>query len=247
MKLRFICIIAVLVCIFSITVSADESKIFEIELSKDYNVLYLGEDAAPMAKKLNMKPKELKNYMAENGVLMLAVSKDKSRQIRIIEEQTEFSKLAEDISAMDKTSLNEFAQIVTADNNTEFSYVNNNNRKYIKFSDTLTDSGGSYVMTQYVTICGGKIYRYCFYNSGKTEIAEADETFNNFKLLGFEEKKLPEWFSIVFVLGIAVFAAISIALFVGIIREKRLEKAKVTEAQLPETVEVQGEMQEKEE
>ena len=89
-------------------------------------------------------------------------------------------------------------------------------------------------MTQYVTICGGKIYRYCFYNSGKTEIAAADETFNGFKLLDFEEKKLPGWLSIVFVLGIAVFAAISIALFVGIIREKRLEKAKAEGEQLPE-------------
>lgn len=234
MKLRFICIVAVLLCVFSINVSAAKSKVFELELSKDYNTLYQGEDAAPMAKRLDMETKELKSYMEENGVLMLAVSKDKSRQIRVIEEQTEFSSLAEDISAMDKTSLNEFAQVVTADNNAAFSYVTNNNRKYIKFSETLSDSGGSYVMTQYVTICGGKIYRYCFYNSGKTEIAAADETFNGFKLLDFEEKKLPGWLSIVFVLGIAVFAAISIALFVGIIREKRLEKAKAEGERLPE-------------
>lgn len=246
MKLRFICIIAVLVCLFSISVSADKSKVFELELSKDYNTLYLGEDAAPMAKRLNIETKELKSYMEENGVLMIAVSKDKSRQIRVIEEETEFSLLAEDISAMDKASLNEFAQIVTSDNNTEFSYVTNNSRKYIKFSDTLTDSGGSYVMTQYVTICSGKIYRYCFYNSGEKEIAEADETFNNFKLLGFEEEKLPGWLSIVFVLCIAVFAGLSVALFIGIIREKRLEKVKAEDQQLPEIEAVQELPEEKE-
>ena len=237
MKLRFICIVTVLICLLSFNVFAADSQAFELELSKDYNTLYLGEDATSMAKRLNMDTKELKSYMEENGVLMIAVSKDRSRQIRVCEEETEFSSLAEDISAIDKETLSEFAQVVTSDNNSEFEYVTNNDRKYIKFSSVLSDSGGSYVMTQYVTICKGRIYRFCFYNSGKTVSSEADEVFADFKLLGFEESKLPGWLSVVFVLGIAAFTALSVAMIIGIIKEKRTEK---TMAKEEEKTEIHG-------
>ena len=135
-------------------------------------------------------------------------------------------------------SLNEFAQKVTYVQNSRYEYVTNNDRKYIKFSEVLSDSGGSYAVTQYVTICSGNIYRFCFYNSGATPSDEADKIFSDFKLMGFEENRMPSWLRIVFVLGIAAFSALSVAMLIGIIKEKRSkasdEAAKVEKNKISE-------------
>lgn len=228
MKYKIICILVILICAFSLTAGAT-STAFEIQLSKDYNTLYQGDDPSPMAKRLGMEKKELQDYMKDNGVLLIAVSKDRSKQVRIIEEKTEFSSLAEDISALDEEALNNLSQRLTSNQNSEFQYVTNNKRKYIKFSDVLSDSGGSYVMTQYITIKNGRFYKLCFYNSGELQDDEADAVFNQFKLSEKKEAKLPPWLTVVFVLAVALFTALSVAMVIGIIREKHQKATKNAE------------------
>ena len=237
MKLRIFCVIAAIICLLSFNVSAEESRIFEMDVPEEYSVLYAGEDAESMATKLNMKTSELESYMGENGLLMIALSKDRAYQIKISEEETEFSQLTQDISVLDKEALNEFSQTITSKNNSPFEYVTNSGRQYVKFSETLKDSGGDYTATQYVTVCEGKIYRFCFYNSGLQESEQADEMFSRFKLLGFEAKKLPEWVGIALIFGIAIFASVSVAMVFGIIKQRKISKERAAQ----ETEEVQQE------
>ncbi len=217
MKYRILTVIIVLFAFLNMTVSALG---YEYSITSGDNFTYAkqDDDLTQIAKRLNMTAEELDKYFSDNKLIYLAVSDDAKSQIKISVSEDNFSKKVSDISMLDDQSLLEFAKSFGKDAS---SIVTNNERKFVLVKNTLKDSGGIYTVTQYITICDGKIFYVTCYNDGTDVSKEISNAFSTLKLnpLSAESNDF-DILSIVIIVGIIVFSAVAIIMVVGIIRLK---------------------------
>jgi len=218
-----VCIFLALLILFSgLTAFADSGRKYEIDIGKEYTVVYKGEDLSDAADLVGMKRADLKKYFDENGVELLAVNADNTSQIKLCAYEDDFSKLAGDISTLDDDGIAQLATSMAGDTSADYGIAESGGRKYIVVSETLKDSGGEYTATQYITVCGGKLYQLSFYTSGT--IDKTREIFSSFRInVTGKNDAMPLWQILVIIFGIAVFATVSVICVIGIIRDRKKE------------------------
>ncbi len=181
MKYRFFYLLVIIMLLLGITVNAADYE-YTIKPSDNFIAVHSGDDLTEISEKLNMSPTELNTYFSENGLLYLAVSDDTKTQIKISSFSDNFSSEVSDISLLDDVGLTEFINAVSDDSDSPAQLVENGGRKYLCIKNTLSDSGGVYTVTQYITICNNKTYYFAGYNPGEDTSDEVTAIFKSFSL-----------------------------------------------------------------
>lgn len=217
MKYRILAVIVILITFFSLCVNAVG---YEYSIAPSDNFIYAkhGDDLTQVAEKLNMTTDELNTYFNQNELIYLAVSDDNKSQIKLSVYQDGFSSVVSDISQLSDADLNEFANSFDENGN---NIVMNNGRKFIRVKHTRADSGGTYTVTQYITICNNKTFYFAGYNDGENTSKEITAAFESFKLSEIKtEPKNDDIYPIIINVGVVVFGIIAIVMIIGIIKLK---------------------------
>lgn len=213
--------IIILVALFSINVSATTYE-YSISPNDNFTTAQRGDDLTEISKKLNMSTDDLSAYFNKNGLIYLAISEDAKTQIRLSTFTDNFSSAVSDISYLDQTALNEFMGAVSEDGKSNCELVTNNKRRYIVVKDTLQDSGGTYTVTQYITICNNKTFYFAGYNEGEDTSAEIKSAFEGFHLNEKPAQSNNYTMQFIFIIiGILIFGAISAIMILSIIKSKK--------------------------
>ncbi len=168
---RYICAFFALLLLLSVSVSAVTIEEYALTLPQieGYAVLTadsIGENGE-MLEKLGHSQTSMKQYMSDNSLILFAMNTDNTRQIQVFCKETEFSLRVGDMSHLsddDALSLvNRFVKVKTV---SDLSLVIAGDTKYYEIVSSGTDSGGAFKNIQYVTVRGGKLYTFSFYESG---------------------------------------------------------------------------------
>lgn len=226
MKVKVLALIAVLMLLFSFNISAATYE-YDISTTSDFTSVKRDEDMSSVAQKLNMTADELSSYFKKNSLLYLAVSNDTKTQIRLSAFTDNFSSTVSDISYLANEQLTEFMNAVSDDEN-DCEIVTNGERKYITLKDTLSDSGGVYTVTQYITICDSQTFYLSCYNEGNDTSDEIENIFKSFTLNASQTRQADNIddnnLFIFIILGIAVFAIVALVMLIGIIKSFKKSK-----------------------
>lgn len=214
MKYRFLIAIIAILATLSIVVYAVDYE-YTISASENFLTAQSGDDLDEVAKKLNMTPHDLNTYFTQNGLIYLAVSPDNQTQVKISAFSDHFSSEVKDISYLDDVGLTAFVDAVSEDSDTPATLVENNGRKFLCVKDTLTDSGGVYTVTQYITICNNKTFYFAGYNPGENTSDEISTMFKSFNLQDTQTITEPSFFLVN--AGVAIFGVIAILSVISIV------------------------------
>lgn len=207
---------ALLFClaVIGINVSA-ASREYNIALGHDFTVGYPEGDLNELSEIIGKSKDELKGYCESNGVLFIAVNADNTIQIRLSAFKSEFSVKAGDIHSLDSEGLSLFAETLSSD--TDYTVFETQNTTFLKFTANLSDSGGDYTSTQYVTLSNGKVYQLSCYNSGNTESPDIKSAAESFSVGKNTASNLRQKVLIAAVL--IALAGVIVAMAVGIIKD----------------------------
>ncbi len=194
-----------------------------IDVGDEYIFAYSGDKLDSIADTVGMTSDELGDYFEQNGVLFLAADKDNSMQIRISSYENEFAELVGNLSALDDNEITQVADVLSGDENGDFRIFKGKKYVFILFTEQLTDSGGDYISQQYITVFGGKIYRISVYMPSDKGTFSFDTIVDTFEI-NESKTPFPLWLTVLFVLGIAVFASVAVVMVIGIVKERRKSK-----------------------
>ncbi|MCQ2478045.1 MAG: hypothetical protein MJ091_02345 [Clostridia bacterium] len=201
------------------TVSAKEKE-YEISFPAGFTVAYSPDGMKDAAKILGIDYKDAKDFFEKENLMFFALDKS-GVQARLCSYESEFSKTAVDISSLKDTQILSIADKLTDAKNCET--VKKNGVKYIVITETLKDSGGNYVSTQYITVKNSKIYQLSFYSQGESKSLLAEDIFDTFVILSTERKNSNFIFIGIAAL-MAVFAAIIVIMVFKIIRSIKIKE-----------------------
>ena len=157
--------IVLLITLFFIFVpltAAAESGV-KIDVGKEFFTAETGDGKAKIAEIIGMSSEELDSFCNSGGIIFLAVNKDNSKQIRISCLKNKFSEAAENISLLSDEEIERLVPDITGVSSDGCEIVNKNGQKFIRCVSPLSDSGGSFFLTQYITVANGKNYILSFY------------------------------------------------------------------------------------
>lgn len=206
---KFIVIISVLVLLFSVNVSA-------LKVSDDFYVY--GKQTKELSKIFNMTEAELENYCKQNNITFLAADKENARQIRKTEITDDFSKKIVSFSALDDSEILLLAGDISGFSDTKGEVINKNGEKYLKTEVKTKDSGGEYLLTQYVTVENSVKTVLSFYTAKDVSTDYIEKVFSS------ESGSKTLALKVIVALGIALFSAFALAILGLIIKDTFFKK-----------------------
>ncbi len=228
LKTKVLIFSIVFALLLSLCVSAKVDT-YNISVPNNFTVAASGNDLEAVAKKLNLEQAVINEYFTQNGMLYLAVSDDAKTQVRLSALGDNFSSKVGDISHLNEDMLNEFITAIAGNHPT--SIVENNDRKFVVIKNTLNDSGGTYTVTQYVTIANNKTYYLVCYNDGTDTADEISNIFNSFKITASnnsssadennEKSKKYSYHIVIAAISGVVFFGIAVLMIIGIIKPQK--------------------------
>lgn len=148
-----------------------------LEIGDDF-YLY-GRDDKKLAGTLNMTEDEVKSYCEQNNINVLAVNKDNTKQIREVIHQTEFSKTVKNLAVLKNDEILDLTYQLCGIENAKGKVIEKDAYKYLKIEVKGKDSGGEYILTQYITVKNSKTVTLSFYTSNGKDTSYTDEIFNS--------------------------------------------------------------------
>lgn len=191
---RFICFIFAFCTVLSISISA-------LKPTNDFYIL--GKDNKKICSVLKMSEKELEKLCDENFITYLAVNKNNTKQIKLTETKTSFSKKIGNLSHLsDDTALTLTAEALIPEG-VSGQIVNKDGQKFVKTEAETNDSGGKFIVTNYITVSNKKLYTLSFYTKSTLDTDYVEKVFETFNEEGFYNEK-DNKSAIMYVLWIAV-------------------------------------------
>lgn len=168
-----------------------------------------GRDNDEISKVLDMSDDEIKAYCEQNSITLLAVNSDNTKQIRETERVTEFSKTVGNLAVLSDSEIKNLTADLCGFDNTAGKVIKKDSYKYLKVELKTTDSGGEYILTQYITVKEGKNITLSFYTSSELSTDYCDEIFNSqFKNTG--TLKVVITILLAFLFGVAALLSVMI-------------------------------------
>ena len=178
-----------------------------LEIGDDF-YLY-GRDNKELSKALSMTEPEISIYCTENYITALAVNKNNTKQIREITRGTEFSKTVKNLAVLSDDEILTLTYQLCGIENAKGKVIEKDACKYLKIEVKGKDSGGEYVLTQYITVKNSKTVTLSFYTSQGEDTSYTDEIFNSqFSNIGATKTWLTV--ALAFVLGLCVVLCVMI-------------------------------------
>lgn len=203
---KIVLIASVLLCLFSINTLA-------IQVDKEFYIY--GQNDKEICDAIGMSEGELKEYCKQNSITFLAVDKDNKRQIRKTEIKDEFSEKIGNFWALSQDEIADLADEITGFDNVKGTVEEGGDKRYLKVELKTKDSGGEYILTQYITVENSKKEILTFYTDIDTSTDYIEKAFDSqFKVSG--SASVIKTLSII---GIVLFSALAIVVMVAIIKD----------------------------
>ncbi len=190
-----------------------------LEIGDDF-YLY-GRDDKRLAATLDMTEEEVKAYCTENNITLLAVNKDNTKQIREIVRETEFSKTVKNLAVLKNDEILDLTYQLCGIENVKGKVIEKDAYKYLKIEVRGKDSGGEYILTQYITVKNSKTVTLSFYTSNGEDTSYTDKIFNS----QFSNLKATKgWVTIALALMLGLCAVLSVMIVRDLKPPKRNEE-----------------------
>ncbi len=203
--LAFLFIIAVL----SINITALKPE--KLNILNDF-VKY-SENPNRVANILNTSNEELEKKIQSQGINLLAVNEDNTKQIQLTVTETDFSKAVQNFSNLSDDSIKALLPEITGLNNIKGEIINYDSQKYVKISIKTQDE--SFVLTQYFSVIDTKMHTVSFY----TDCDESTDYIENVFPKEIKKADNKDWISYLIIAGIVVFSIVCLILVYTIIRD----------------------------
>ena len=214
---RIIALIVFFILLFSLTVSADSN----INLKPGGEFIT---ETEQIAKIIGMEKNELLDFCIENKIVYIAVNNDNSKQIRITVKENEFSKKVVNLNSLSDEEISSYLLLDIIGNGAlKGDVINHKGQKFIKTQMLLKDSGGDFIINEFITVADKKVYVLSFYTNKNTDIKYVEKTFETFESSNFvNENNSLIW---VVAIGIVAFFAASVFIIITLIRDIKIKKA----------------------
>ena len=201
---RLICFIFTFCTILNISV-------FALNTSNEF--LVLGEDTKKICDVLKLTEKELSNICKENYITYFAINKNNTKQIKLTEKETEFSKKIGNLTHLSDDTALILTEEALIPEGVSGQVVNKNGQKFVKTEVETNDSGGKFIITNFITVSDKKLYTLSFYTNSSLDtsyIEDIFETFNEDSFYNEKEASSP----IIYVIWIGIILLIISAAFI---------------------------------
>ncbi len=206
---KAVLILSLLICILSVNVSA-------LQVGDDF--LVYGKDNEKMSQTLGMSETEIEQYCKTNNIVFLAVNSDNTKQIRKTEITDSFTQKIGNLSVMKNADILALQDSLCSVDGVSGEIIEKQEFKYLKVEAKTKDSGGEYVLTQYVTVKDGKKHTLSFYTANGENRDYTQKVFNSqFKDTGV--------LKVIVILSICLFAVLAVVIIVLLIKDYKKEKA----------------------
>ena len=188
-----------------------------------------GENNAKIAEILNLNQEELDLYCKENNINYLAVNADNSKQIKVSSSETEFSNSVVNISFLSDEKISTLIPEIIGIDGARGEIVKKGAQKLIKTELKSEDSGGEYLLTQYITVANKITYILSFYTEASADsgyISEFLEKYQNSDFLVEESQDKEENnYGYIMLAAAVIFAAAAVIITVTVIKDIKKDKA----------------------
>lgn len=172
---KFILVLTLLVLSLEIVVSAENI----INLTAPDGFFVHSQNPEKLSDILNISENELSEYCAENNILYLAVDSDNSRQIRITTDESSFSNSIVNLSHITDDKIISLAPEISGINGVRGETVDIKGQKFLKIQVQSSDSGGDYILTQYITVADRKNFTISFYSNSDADLKFIEKTLDS--------------------------------------------------------------------
>jgi hypothetical protein len=142
---KIICLVAIFVLCFCFSVSAEGEFL-----------VYGEDDIELFCRAFDMDDCEIVDYVNENNITYLAINRDNTKQIKRSETVDAFSKKVVDFNVLADDEIKNLANEISGFENSKGEVVTARGYKLLKSELKTKDSGGEYVLTQFVTVKNSK-------------------------------------------------------------------------------------------
>lgn len=132
-------------------------------------MVYGEDDVELFCQAFDMDACEISEYINQNNITYFAINRDNTKQIKRTEFTDEFSKEIVDFSVLSDSEITSLSSEISGFENSKGKVVTLGGYKLLKSELKTKDSGGEYVLTQFVTVKNSKKITLLFYTSGDTD------------------------------------------------------------------------------
>lgn len=161
---KILCFIVAFALCFSISVSAEEEF-----------VVYGEDDIELFCRAFDMDDCEIVDYVNENNITYLAINRDNTKQIKRSEIVDAFSQKVVDFNVLADDKIKDLANEISGFENSKGEVVTIRGYKLLKSELKTSDSGGEYVLTQFVTVKNSKKIILSFYTASNADRAYVED------------------------------------------------------------------------
>ena len=224
---KFLLTLLVVLFVFSsFFVCAQNYGDFSIKLPSGYKSALKNENKKEIADIVGVAEKELDSYFEDGKLEFLAVNSDNTSQIKLSVSADDFSEKIISFNNLDDEKLlglaNSFftGPYESVSKNTVV--VNSNGCKYLKHKEKLTDSGGEYTVTQFITVYDGKTYRLSVSYTDNDSKNFDNQILKNFEIK--EKDNISPLLKVALTVAVLIFAAVIISTSISIFNTYKTEK-----------------------
>ena len=221
--LRLFLCAAVMMSVICMTVAA-ETPVFKLDMGDGYLYFREGDDLSRAEKITGTDKDELQKLFDEENLVMLALSEDNLRQIRVSRYTNDLSIKIGDLDLLDNGEVKKIRDELSDDLGLGGTLVGDDYtenteapvKKYIIHRELFSDSGGDYNVTQYVTVVDGAFWHITTYGPNHSDVPNVIPHFS----VGAESF---DWSVVWRVVGV-LFGVFAIVVLVLYLRESKAEK-----------------------
>ncbi|HCH28489.1 MAG TPA: hypothetical protein DEW35_03170 [Ruminococcaceae bacterium] len=232
-KRSLLTVVFAFVCVL-VLCGFESDRDFEISAGEDYFYCYSDGSYMDVTNRLNeiyndvnkqnkaavYDASKLKTFFKEYDIQFFAVNKNDASQIRVAVYSDETSEQIDDLSRKSDSRVEKFARNLTGGSSLDYGIYERDARKYIVLKGEEKDAGGSYFVTQFITVYNGKVFNISFFNnSGMT-----DKEYKILDTFEIKEASFPTKQPVIIVIflavGIALLTCLIIFMIWGLVHKK---------------------------
>ncbi len=160
----------------------------DIQMTPGDEFYTYGNNPQKVAEILNFTEDRLAEYYENNNLKFLAVNQNNTKQIKLDLSEGDFSKFIGNISTLPDGDILGLADELSGIDNAGGSVVLLGGQKFLKLDFKTSDSGGEYILTQYITVAESKSYRLSFYTDAGEDTGYIETVFNSLQSDDFVAK-----------------------------------------------------------
>lgn len=208
---KFVLVFAVFLMLCSVNALA-------LQVDDDFYVY--GQNNEELCEVIDMTAYQLKEYCETNNITFLAVNKTNTKQIRKTEFEDGFSKKIGNLLALEEQEILALTEDLTGFSDVTGTVLEEGNKCFLKIEVKTEDSGGEYILTQYITVADSKKEILTFYTDADASTDYIEEAFAS----QFKASSTASALKIISIVGIVLFSILALVVIIAIIKDTFTKK-----------------------